>query len=258
MTILSGTMRIAIKFAYDGRKFYGYARQPNLKTVEGELIKELVKHSIIEDTKEAIFRSSSRTDKGVSALCNTFAFNTNHFKNDILDKLSDEFQDIIVYGIANVEPYFNPRYAKQRQYRYYLKIDYFNVDKIISTSNVFTGEHNFSNFARIESFKDPVRAVDNIIFTIEDTLLIIDFYAQTFLWHQIRRIISALIKIGSGKLVKEQIRDSLANPNKKVDFGLAPAENLILIDIVYNFDFEYNESQFKKVKKLEKKIISSL
>ena len=258
MTILSGTMRIAIKFTYDGRKFHGYARQPNLKTVEGELIKELVKHSIIEDTKEAIFRSSSRTDKGVSALCNTVAFDTNHLKKDILDKLSDEFQDIFVYGIANVEPYFNPRYAKQRQYRYYLKIDDFNVDKIISASNVFTGEHNFSNFARIESFKDPVRTIDNIIFTIEDTLLIIDFYAQTFLWHQIRRIISALIKIGTGELEKEQIIEALDNSDKKVDFGLASAEPLILRNITYDFEFEYDKKQYSKLKQLEKKIISSL
>ena len=34
-------MRIAVKFAYDGRSFSGYARQPKLKTVEGELIKTI-------------------------------------------------------------------------------------------------------------------------------------------------------------------------------------------------------------------------
>ena len=45
-------MRIALKFAYDGEKFYGYARQPNLRTVEDELIKALVKNGLIEDTKE--------------------------------------------------------------------------------------------------------------------------------------------------------------------------------------------------------------
>ncbi|MCK4902441.1 MAG: hypothetical protein KAS76_03710, partial [Thermoplasmatales archaeon] len=102
------------------------------------------------------------------------------------------------------------------------------------------------------------RTINNIIFTTKDDFLLIDFYAQTFLWHQIRRIISALIKVRSGKLEKELIIDALDNPDNKVDFGLAPAEPLILKDIVYNFDLEYNESQFKKVKQLEKKIISSL
>jgi len=251
-------MRIAVKFAYDGRKFHGYARQPDFKTVEGELIKSLVKHGFIEDTKESFFRSSSRTDKNVSALANVVAFNTDVSKKRILNELSNEYSAILCYGITDVDSEFNPRHAKLRQYRYYLPINNLDTEKIISTSACFTGEHDFSNFARLEPFKDPVRTIDNIIFTMENDFLIVDFFAQTFLWHQVRRIMSALIKIGNGKLDKEQIIEALINPDKKVDFGLAPAEPLILKDIVYNFDFEYNKFQLNKLKQLEKKIISSL
>ena len=110
-------MRVALKFAYDGRKFHGYARQPNLKTVEGDLIKSLVKYGFIEDTKESRFRSASRTDKGVSALCNVVAFNTEDSKKLILERLSDEFTDILTYGITEAESDFNPRHARLRQYR---------------------------------------------------------------------------------------------------------------------------------------------
>jgi len=249
-------MRVVIKFAYDGRKFNGYARQPSLKTVEGELIKSLVKYGFIEDTKESFFRSASRADKDVSALGNVVAFNTDSSKKHLLQILSNEFSSILVYGIKDVEQDFNPRYAKLRHYRYYLPTTNLDIEKIISTSACFTGEHNFSNFARLESFKDPVRTIDNIIFTLENDFLIVDFYAQTFLWHQIRRIMSALIKVGSGKLEKEQIIEALDNPDKKVDFGLAPAEPLILRNIVYDFEFEYDKKQLDKLKLLEKKIIS--
>jgi len=31
-------MRLALKIAYDGRAYHGYARQPNVKTIEGEII----------------------------------------------------------------------------------------------------------------------------------------------------------------------------------------------------------------------------
>jgi len=55
----------------------------------------------------------------------------------------------------------------------------------------------------------------------------IDFYAQTFLWHQIRRMISALIKVGKGKITETQIMNALGNPDKKIDFGLASAGPLI-------------------------------
>ena len=131
-------MRIALKFAYDGNKFYGYARQPNLKTVEEELIKALIKHGIIEDTQDSIFRSASRTDKNVSAFGNVIAFNTTSSKKSILQELSDESKDIIVFGVKDVESDFNPRYAKYRHYCYYLNVKDLDENKIISASSAFT------------------------------------------------------------------------------------------------------------------------
>jgi len=251
-------MRIALKFAYDGKKFYGYARQPNLNTVEKELIRALVKHGIIQDTKESSFMSASRTDKGVSALGNVVAFNTDISKIIILQTLVDDFSSILMYGIKEVEPEFNPRHAKFRQYKYYLPIANLDIEKIISTLNCFTGKYDFSNFVKLEPHRDPIRTIDNILFTQKNDILIIDFFAQTFLWHQIRRIISALIKVSSCKLEKEEISKALNSPDKKVDFGLAPAKPLILKDVVYNFEFEYDTSQLKKLKLLEKDIISYL
>lgn len=250
-------MRIAIKFAYDGKQYSGYARQPQLKTVEGEVIKTFIKHGFFEDTKESLFRSAGRTDKDVSALCNVVSFNTAVYKKQIMEELSDEFQDIIVYGIAEVESGFNPRYAKHRQYQYYLPIENLDVEKIITAAACFTGVHNFSNFARVEKFKDPVRTIDNIVITQKSDFLVFDFFAQTFIWQQIRRIISALERIGVGKLEKEQIVEALCNPDKKVDYGLAPAEPLILMDIVYDFEFEYNKILLEKLDVFEKRIISA-
>jgi len=42
-----------------------------------------------------------------------------------------------------------------------------------------------------------------------------------------------------------------------VDFGLAPAEPLILKDIIYDFDFEYDEKLFGKLSKLEDSILNN-
>lgn len=251
-------MRIALKFAYDGSKFYGYARQPNIRTVEDELIKALIKHGFIEDTYDSFFRSASRTDKSVSAFGNVIAFNTSISKKTILYNLSDEFKDIVFFGMKDVKSDFNPRYAKYRHYCYYLKIRDLDESKIITASSAFTGEQNFSNFARLEHFKDPVRIIDNIVFSKVDNYLLIDFYAQTFLWNQIRRIISALEKVGNGKLNKQNIVEALCNPDKKVDFGLAPAEPLILKDIVYDFDFEYDKKLLIKLEDLKKRILNHL
>lgn len=250
-------MRIALKFAYDGRKFHGYARQPQLKTIEGEIIKTLVKHGFIEDTKESRIRSASRTDKGVSALNNVIAFNTDSSKEHIFQELKDDLTDILVYGIKDVEPDFYPRYAKRRTYRYYLKNKNLEIDKVLSAAASFAGEYDFSNFARVEEFKDPVRTIDNIVVTNQDDFLIVDFYAQTFLWNQVRKIVSAIQKMGIGKIEKEQIIEALHNPNKKVDFGLASAEPLILRDVVYDFEFECDKKLVDSLEEFEKNIVTS-
>jgi tRNA pseudouridine38-40 synthase len=129
---------------------------------------------------------------------------------------------------------------------------------MISASSSFTGEQNFTNFARIESFKDPVRIIDNIVFSKSGNFLLIDFYAQTFLWNQIRRIVSALEKVGNGKLENERIVEALFNPDKPVDFGLAPAEPLILKDVVYDFDFKYDKKLIIQLDNLKKKIVNRI
>ena len=251
-------MRYALKFGYNGIGFFGFARQPNLKSVEGEIIKILTEEDIIEDIKKSFFRSASRTDKDVSSLGNVVSFNSDSNKDQILSYLSDVSEEIIFYGIKKVSDDFNPRYAKNRHYRYYLKENNLDFEKMVSTLSLFTGEHNFSNFARIEKEKNPVRIIENIVYFFKEDYLVIDFFAPNFLWNQIRRIISAAVKVGQDKIKKEDIKNALYKPDKSVDFNIAKASALILKDIFYDFKFEVYSSQLSKVKKLEKKIISNL
>jgi tRNA pseudouridine38-40 synthase len=251
-------MRVAIKFAYNGQRFDGYARQPGQTTVEGELINRLIECGCIENAKENCFRSASRTDKAVSALGNVIAFNTTMNETDILKKVNLEENDLVIYGVARVDADFYPRYAMLRIYRYYLSKKDIDSATIFSTASIFTGEHNFTNFARIEPGKNPTRTIDNIVLSHDDRFFILDFYAQTYLWNQIRRIISALQRVGLGKTTKEKIATALKNPTIRADFGLAPAEPLFLKDIIYDFKFHYDPIYKSKVKTLEKQIIRTL
>ena len=171
-------MRIAVKFAYDGRSFSGYARQPNLKTIEGELINTLIQHGFITDTKQSHFQSASRTDKGVSALGNVVAFNADCNKNIVIEELNEDLTDVVIYAIAVVESEFYPRHAKQRSYRYYLKRNNLDIDILLSAAALFTGEYNFSNFARIEEFKDPIRTIDNIVIAESDDFFVLDLLGR--------------------------------------------------------------------------------
>lgn len=53
-------MRYLMSFAYDGSCFYGYQRQPNKKTVEGEIEKVLKE---VNNGKHVDIVSSGRTVK---------------------------------------------------------------------------------------------------------------------------------------------------------------------------------------------------
>ena len=64
--------------------------------------------------------------------------------------------------------------------------------------------------------------------------------------------------MGTGKIEKEEIIEALHNPNKRVDFGLAPAEPLILRDILYDFEFDYDKNYMNLLMDFEKSIVSSL
>jgi len=251
-------MRFALKFAYNGRHFSGYARQPDQRTVEQELLDLLITRKIIVDIKASCFRTASRTDRGVSALGNVCAFNASCSKEKILSLLAKDISDIFIYGIQSVELGFFPRHATRREYRYYLKRNNLDVDALLSAAALFTGEHNFQNFARIESLKNPIRTIDNIIIIETKDFLILDFYAKTFLWNQIRRIVSALEKRGKGVLSNKQIHAALEHPKQTVDFQIAAPEPLILKDVIYNFSFEFSKNFKKDLQIFENKIITSL
>ncbi|PNX48381.1 MAG: tRNA pseudouridine(38-40) synthase TruA [Thermoplasmata archaeon M11B2D] len=251
-------MRIALKFAYDGTCFSGYARQPEQRTVEQTLLEMLRKQRVFDDIRMSCFRTASRTDKGVSALGNVCAFDTVWSTDKVFSSVTTHVSDIFIYGICEVISGFYPRHAKRREYRYYLRKNSLDVDKVLSAAGLFTGEHNFRNFARVEHMKNPVRSIENIIVSEKKGFLVLDFYAQTFLWNQIRRIVSALKKAGEGTLSQTVIKEALQHPEKKVDFQLADPRPLILKDVVYDFSFEYAPEYKKRLYDFENKILALL
>jgi len=250
-------MRYAIKLAYDGRYFHGYARQPNVQTVEDSIINACIELEFFQDPKSAMFRSSSRTDKGVSSLGTVIAFNSEHEIQNEVFELNNLFDHIVIYGISSVDGEFYPRYARKRIYRYYLMINDYSMDSLLSTAQLFVGEHDYSNFARVEPGKNPIRTIDDIKITKKDRFILIDFYAQTYLWHQIRRIISSIVKVEQGKIKRSDIKGALNKPNEKVDFGLSPPQYLILYDVLYDFKFFIDEGSKKKKDELKTSIINS-
>jgi tRNA pseudouridine38-40 synthase len=227
-------MRVALKFGYDGSRFWGYQRQPDVRTVEGDIIAAMEKTSMMPDFEESNFQSSSRTDRGASAIGNVLAFNTDFRKEELLRALNSSLENIYVWGIADVEEDFNPRYAKQRWYRYHLDKD-LDLDLLKGASGIFIGEHDFENFCK-KNDKPTVRTVDSITLTREKEFIFFDIKGQSFLWNMVRRIVSAATKFARGEISREDIENALGG--KEADLGRVPAHPLVLMDVSYDLEFD--------------------
>jgi tRNA pseudouridine38-40 synthase len=225
----------AVMMAYDGRDFTGSQRQPDGQTVEDECIRALRKIKALESVKESRFRTASRTDRGVSALCNVIAFDTRFKKDRLLQALNAASDSIYFYGYAEVGPAFSPRRAKQRWYRYFLQSSNgMDLEMMRQASQEFIGRHDFKRFCKADG-KSSEKTIDSIVLTRLGDIVVIDIKGREFLRNMVRRVVAALSSVSEGSSTIDEVREALQG--RDVSFGLAPAEGLVLMHIDYGIDF---------------------
>ncbi len=220
-------MRYAFRVAYVGEGYHGLARQPNVRTVEGEILRVLTESGYRRG--DDFFLFSSRTDKGVHALANVFAAEIR--REPKLGEINSRLRNIWIWAYAPVPHSFNPiRDARLRWYRYVFP-HRFSVDReerMREAAALFIGRHDFSSFAILED-KNPVRTVKRIdIFNTGYTVM--DIYAPGFLRQMVRRIATALMRVALGEWDLDEIRRRL---EEKDPVPPAPPEGLILMDVHY-------------------------
>ncbi|MCK4718153.1 MAG: tRNA pseudouridine(38-40) synthase TruA, partial [Thermoplasmata archaeon] len=179
----------ALKLAYPGKPFHGSQRQPEVRTVEGDVIHALQNIEAIEGPDQCDFRAAGRTDKGVSALGNVFTFHSDMDPKKLFLALDAVLKDICVRGYAEVGPDFSPRKARERWYRYLLRDEGHDVSAIKQAASLFEGYHDFSRFAKVEEDKNPMRRVHSVTITPSPPYHVIDVRGESFLWNMVRRIV---------------------------------------------------------------------
>ncbi len=220
--------RIALKVAYDGTRFFGFQRQPGRETVEGSMMTALGKVGAIKPPRECGYRSSSRTDRGVSALGNVISVRTDFETNALCSAVNSELENVWVHSVAEVPESFNPRAAKQRWYRYYLpkvRQDRRLMDEL---SQRFVGVHDFSGYARKDK-RNPMRKIDAIEISNAGMFHALDFKAESFLWNMVRRIVWMVNEGSSGRIPIDAIGPGSSKKPPRI--GLSPPEYLVLMDI---------------------------
>ena len=220
-------VRLAFRVSYLGSRFFGSQMQESSRTVEGEFIAACRRLSLFEDWRQARFQSSGRTDRGVHARGKVIAFTTDVPGRAIGTINLQLPPDLWCSAFAEVPEEFHPRYdAKSRTYRYYFPEVPPAVAEMEKASRHFLGIHDFSNFARVGD-KNPQRNILAIRIAEEEGFVFFEVTAESFLWHQVRCMASALLRVGTGEAKEGSILQYLEGEIDK-PLSPAPAEGLVL------------------------------
>lgn len=204
--------------------------QVSERTVEGEFVAACQRLSLFSDWRDAGFLFAGRTDRGVHAVGQVASFSTDVPERAVTAINLQLPPDCWCTAYAEVPPAFHPRYdAKKRTYRYFFSRAPPRTDAMARAAGRFVGNHDFSRFARLDG-RNPYRTVFSAKVVDEGGFVCLEVTAESFLWHQVRCMATALLRIGEGE-EDENFIDRLLNAGEtEKSLSPAPAEGLVLWD----------------------------
>lgn len=239
----------AFRLAYDGRPFFGFQRQPDVPTVEGTLFEALETLCVLSASahRPEGYAAAGRTDRGVSALGQTVAFESPDWLTP--RALNSELPGTIrAWASADVPAGFHATHdAVRREYTYYLYAPRDSAESVDGRPPVddkqahtalerLCGSHDFSNLTPDET--GTRRGLSGRL-SRNDAFLEIDFAAGGFARELVRRLVSVIERVATGERSLEWIDDLLGPTTVEPRPPPAPPEPLVLSDVIYpGVDFE--------------------
>lgn len=244
--------RLVLIVEYKGSNYFGFQLQAKLPTIQGELERALYRLT----GEKLRVASASRTDTGVHAVGQVVSFKTHSAvaPDKFISGLNYYLPiDIAVKRVYRVEDSFNIRSkAVSREYKYYilnsrvrspLWEDYsfmvsgeLDIEAMNSAAAQLVGEHDFASFASNlgVKLKSTVRRIYNACFERDGEMVIFGIKASSFLPHQVRNTIGALIRVGQGKMTGEEFHSIMLARKLGLAGPAAPARGLCLMKVNYN------------------------
>lgn len=249
---MTARKNIRLILEYDGRRYHGWQRQKNARTIQGVL-----EEGIQRMTGEpATLFASGRTDAGVHALHQVCHFLTRSaippqsFRSGLNSLVRP---DIFIKEATYVPPDFHARYgARSKTYEYRIlnrrEPDVFlrhttwhvpmrlDMEEMRKCLDMVLGRHDFSSFRSSGSGNiDPVREITRAeLHTPQDGLLHVVFEANGFLRHMVRNIVGTLVDAGLGKIDSKDFERILASGDRRQAGIKAPAQGLFLTMVRYD------------------------
>lgn len=242
---------LLITIEYDGSEYHGWQIQPNLKTVQGTMEKELKK----------LFRTpvqlngTSRTDAGVHAFgqratfSGDFGIPTERIQfaaNNLLPG------SIHISKVQEVPDRFHARFdATAKTYRYVIHNTQhrnvfdrnycwyvgptLNVSDMKEAATHFVGTHDFKSCQATGGPEkhSTVRTVMDLQVMKQDEKITIEITGDGFLYNMVRIIVGTLVQVGLGRIKPNQIDEILQSKDRARAGRTAPPQGLYLVEVYY-------------------------
>ncbi len=242
------TVRLDIE--YDGGAFKGWARQPGLRTVQGEL--ETALATVLREPVELTV--AGRTDTGVHALGQVASFQISaEPPEDLMRRLNGIGPDDVAVTAARVvaDGFDARRDAKSRSYRYRLLArsapspfergkslwwpHRINLEALKACAAALQDTHDFTAFTPTQT--DHVHFNRNILaasWTQEDDILNFQITADAFMRNMVRVLVGTQLEVASSRRTVENFVQLLQGAPRTAAGDTAPPHGLYLESVSYD------------------------
>ena len=252
----SGFRRLRIDIAYDGTAFFGWATQPDQRTIQ-DLVEEAVARISRGDVESVV---AGRTDAGVHAtgqvihidlpdavFADGLTYRDLRYK---LNRILDE--DVRIMEISDAPKGFHARFSALRRIYTYKILDNneviaplsrydvapwyrpLDVDLMNKASALVLGHHDFAAFCKFKEGGTTLRSLEKYQWHRDSAgLLIAEVVADAFCYSMVRNLVGAVVCVADGRKDPSWMAELLANKERVSDSLVFPARGLSLTRVEY-------------------------
>ncbi len=237
---------------YDGTNFFGWQKQPDKKTVQGEIEKAL---SLILNQTIKI-TGSGRTDAGVHAVGQVANFHadTNILPQKIKAALNSLIKDpVVIRDCHLVADSFHARYntvskeyhyfilnrqdpcAIERMYQWHIR-SVLDIEAMTRCCHAITGIFDFKSFENTGSPRSS--SIRQVFFSnisqLDHQRLVFKICASGFLKYMVRNLMGTIVLAGLNKISIDEFIQILKVKDRSLAGQTAPAHGLFLKKVNYS------------------------
>jgi tRNA pseudouridine38-40 synthase len=246
-------VRLRIDLAYDGTDFYGWAAQPALRTVEGELAAAL---ATVLRVPSLDVTCAGRTDAGVHARGQVVHCDADDPPDQLVRRLNGVLpRDVRVRRVAEAPEGFDARFsALWRRYAYRVAdtpevLDPLQRRQVLAwprpldlgamndASAALVGLHDFASFCKQREGATTIRTLHELTWGRDATgLAVATVRADAFCHSMVRSLVGCLLAIGEGRRPPEWAAEVLEAGARDSAVAVVHAHGLTLEEVAYPAD----------------------